>query len=77
MSVGDLMQGYEDQQDAKRYRWLKAHPDTTPNLWRLLAKGGPENSSESFDKMVDRIMASEAAAFERGRSSARTSTGGT
>jgi hypothetical protein len=69
MGIGDMLQAERDAEDAKRYRWLKSHPDTTPNLWRLLAKGGPENSSESFDKMVDRIMASEAAAFERGRQS--------
>lgn len=23
MAIGDLMEGYEDQQDAKRYRWLR------------------------------------------------------
>lgn len=61
--------------DALRFRWLLAHADTTANLWRLLAKGGPANSEQNFLKMIDRIRASEQDAFERGRASAHTQEG--
>lgn len=60
--------------DAKRYRYLLDHCQTTGHLWNLLARGD-KGTIADFNTMVDRIMASQEAAYQRGRRSVADTEG--
>lgn len=66
MSIGDMLQAEVDTEDAIRYRWILDHPDGARHLLHLLEQG--KGDKKSFSKMIDRIIASERMAYERGRS---------
>lgn len=73
MSIGDMIQAEVDAQDAVRYRFLLERPDTARHWFLLLSEG--KGTPQQFSKMVDRVLASEQAAFERGRAASCASGG--
>lgn len=59
MAIGDLMEGYQDQQDAKRYRWLrdKADANRAHPFIAIYAGSFTQWSGESADEKIDKAMA--------------------